>query len=156
MTAPTSFSGTSDFRQMPNDDFASGPSSATVGGVGKALVLTYTWVHPADGDQHGHLLLGAPGADTDAVTAAWSDSWHQQPDLLILTGTREGDSARLAATYLGDWGWQIDLEGLSGEEATMTMRNVVPESALADAPADVPMSAGPYDVMVARWSTPTA
>ena len=152
MTAPTPLTGTSTFRLMPTDDFASGPSSATISGVGGALVLAYTWVHPADGDQHGHLLVGAPGTDSDAVTAAWSDSWHQQPDLLILTGTRAADSAQLAATYMGDWGWQIDLDDLTGEAPTMTMRNVIPESALADAPADMPKQAGPYAVMVAHWA----
>lgn len=152
MTAPIPLTGTSTFRLMPTDDFASGPSSATVSGVGGALVLAYTWVHPSDGEQHGHLLIGAPGAESEAVTAAWSDSWHQQPDLLILSGSRQGDSAQLAATYLGDWGWQIDVTDLTGDDPSVTMRNVIPESALADAAAGMPKQAGPYDVMVAHWS----
>ena len=41
---------------------------------------------------------------------------------------------------------------LADGAVSMTMCNVVPESALSMAPPDgPPMSAGPYDVMVASW-----
>lgn len=88
------------------------------------------------------------------MSACWADSWHQQPDLMTLTGRRMGDTLELSAQYAGEWGWQISLR-LHGERVSMTMRNGIPRSAVSQAPPDAPtMQVGPYDVMVAAWSTP--
>ncbi|GGB87664.1 hypothetical protein [Knoellia flava] len=144
--------GTCAFRLMPHDPLEEGPSSAVVTLVGApGFTLHYTWVHPTDGEQSGVVLVGGPD-DAGAVEGALFDTWHQQPGLMSLRGARAGDRVDLAGTYLEEWGWTIAIE-LGGETVTMTMCNVVPESALAMAPPDGPsMSAGPYDVMVASWT----
>lgn len=150
----STFEGTCAFRLMPYDDLAGGPSTATFAEVGQGQVLlTYTWTHPEDGPQHGVLLVGSPEDLDVAVTATLADSWHQKPGLMNLTGVVSGDTIELASQYAGDWGWQITLTGVGTDRPGMIMRNVVPESALDQLPADAPrVDAGPYDVMVARWS----
>lgn len=139
------------FRMMPGDSFSHGPSAAAVTRVGEeGLAVSYTWVHPVDGQQHGSVLVGGLG-DDGRVEAAFFDTWHQQPPLMRLSGSRAGARVELLGTYEQEWGWTIDIE-LGAAGATMTMCNVIPQSALAQAPADAPpMSAGPYEVMVARW-----
>lgn len=148
-----SFAGTCAFRLMPYDELVEEPSALLLDEVGPTQVLLrYTWTHPEDGPQHGVLLIGGPEEDATAVTAALADSWHQKPGLMSLTGDRLGDSVVLSSQYAGDWGWEVTVAGIEGDEPTMTMRNVVPVSALATLPADGPhVEAGPYDVMVARW-----
>ena len=75
------------FRLLPDDDFDEGASTVAVDAAasGRAVLVSYTWVHPVDGPQTGTLLLGVPGED-GAVSAAWVDSWHQR-DVVALTGT---------------------------------------------------------------------
>lgn len=143
--------GTCGFRLMPADDLAEGPSTATVSVVGEALLLRYTWVHPDDGEHEGVLLVSGKPED-GPVTATLFDTWHQHPGVMTLTGERTADgAARLEPTYLEKWGWQVEVV-LGEAEASMVMRNVVPESALGMLPAGDPSSkAGPYDTMVARW-----
>lgn len=154
-TSPYAVHGTCAFRLMPNDPLAEGPSSATLTTIGdQGFTLTYTWVHPTDGEQQGALLVGGTG-EGGAVEASLFDTWHQQPGLMSLHGTRAGDRVAVGGTYLEEWGWTVDID-LTGHEVVMTMRNVVPESALASLPPDSPpMSAGPYDVMVAVWRAAT-
>lgn len=143
--------GTCAFRLMPIDPLVEGPSSARFTPVGtQGFTLDYTWVHPGDGEQRGVVLVGGTD-DAGAVEGALFDTWHQQPGLMSLQGTREGDRVDLAGSYLEEWGWTVAIE-LADGALTMTMCNVVPESALATLPPDSPpMSAGPYDVMVASW-----
>lgn len=144
------FTGTCAFRLMPTDELVDGPATASVRPLGDQYVVDYTWTHPDDGPQAGHLLVGAP-EESGQITAAWGDTWHQKPGIMTLTGTRDGDVIKLAASYMGDWGWEIDLTGLDATPS-MIMRNVVPESALSMAPPGVEVAAGPYDVMVLRVS----
>ena len=129
----TYLTGTCAFRLMSADPPAEGPSTASVTPVGEqGLTLHYTWHHPADGEQHGVLLVG--GSDDEGrAEAALFDTWHQQPGLKQLTGTRDGDRIEVAATYLEEWGWEVGVE-LGADAVSMTMRNVVPESALAMLP----------------------
>jgi hypothetical protein len=160
MTEQVSLSGSCAFRLMPTDDLVEAPSQLTVNPVGDGqLACSYTWSHPGDGPQHGLLLISGPDPQGD-VTASWADSWHQQPDLLTLSGPRTGDTVELSAVYAGEWGWQISLQLLPGA-ASMTMRNVIPESAVGPAASDAapdapPLPAGPYPVMVATWSAPAS
>lgn len=154
MTPPgttASLTGTCAFRLMPNDPLVDGASSATLTPVGQqGFTLHYMWAHPADGEQRGVLLVGGTG-DAGQVEGALFDTWHQQPGLMTLSGTRDGDHVELAGTYLEEWGWTVTVD-LADGAVSMTMCNVVPESALSMAPPDgPPMSAGPYDVMVASW-----
>ena len=79
------------FRLLPDDHFDEGASTVAVDAAasGRAVLVSYTWVHPVDGPQTGTLLLGVPGED-GAVSAAWVDSWHQR-DVVALTGTGTAD-----------------------------------------------------------------
>lgn len=136
-------SGTCVFRLMPTDDFAGGASTlaATVAASGRAVLLTYTWTHPEDGDQSGTLMLGVPG-DGGAVTAAWVDSWHQ-PDVALLAGTGEAVSTSVEYEYAPGWRWRIDVVVGDGT-VSMVMHNLVPETDTDRAVT--------YDVMRAGWS----
>lgn len=142
------WNGTCGFRLMPHDDLASGPSRAatSVEADGHGWSLRYTWVHPDDGEQSGTLLLGSP-MEGEAITAGWVDSWHQKPELRLLTGTVTGDPGEaritLAMEYEG-WGWTIEITP-EGEQLRMTMHNVIPEGIEHATP-------GPYLVMDAAWS----
>lgn len=155
---PETFTGTCAFRLMPQDDLAEGPSTATIEQVAPTQWLVrYTWTHPLDGNQHGVLLVGGPDEGAHTVGASLADSWHQNPGLMTLAGTVDGTGVRLSAQYAGDWGWEVDLDGLGTDAPSMTMRNVVPASALEMLPEDAPpVEAGPYDVMVARWRSASA
>ena len=135
--------GTCAFRLMPTDDLVTAPSTLAVdAAAGGAQLLTYTWLHPEDGEQAGSLLLGAPAAD-GAVTAAWTDTWHQR-DLTLLVGATSGPVTTVGYDYAPGWRWEVDLVLDAPPGTGMVMRNVVPEG--QDGPA------GPYDVMRARWS----
>ncbi|MDO5492284.1 MAG: hypothetical protein Q4F53_01565 [Nesterenkonia sp.] len=151
-----SAAGTCSFRLMPFDRLVEGPSQVALQSIGPSAVsVTYTWNHPDDGPQHGGLLIGAPD-DDGTVEAAWFDTWHHQPALMRLHGTHTDAGISLSGTYAEEWGWLIALD-LSADGAApsgMTMSNVIPESALATAPPDSPpVTAGPYEVMVAAWSS---
>ena len=133
--------GTCAFRLMPTDDLVTAPSTLAVdAAAGGARLLTYTWLHPEDGEQAGSLLLGVPAAD-GAVTAAWTDTWHQR-DLTLLTGATRGPVTTVGYDYAPRWRWEVDLE--LAAVVKMVMRNVVPEGEDG--------TAGPYDVMRARWT----
>ncbi len=135
--------GSCSFRLLPTDELVPGPSTLDVepAASGRAALLTYTWQHPDDGAQTGTVLLGVPG-DGGEVTAAWVDSWHQ-PDVVLLTGSGPATSTTVGYDYAPGWRWEVDL-AVGEEEATLVMRNVVPEG--QGGPA------GPYDVMRAAWS----
>lgn len=164
--------GTCAFRLMPDDAMNTAESSVAITRIGPVVVsLAYEWIHPEDGPQQGVLLVGGgpegqgpDEADASAeqvdITVAWADSWHQQPGLRALHGTRTGGHVEVAATYAGDWGWTVELDGLDSLAAadaasdapiTTVMRNVVPESA-RDMLTEGAQS-GAYDVMVARWGS---
>lgn len=137
------WTGRSAFRMYPHDDFADADSTLQVdvvaGGVG--TVLAFTWLHPTDGEQHGHLLVGEPSEG--AVSVAYLDSWHQQTGPASLSGT--GDEAGFDAgyEYAPGWRWRIIVTP-AADGVTMTMTNTVPEG-VDGAPA------GEYDVVQAHW-----
>jgi hypothetical protein len=137
-----SWAGTNAFRLMPADDLFDAPATATVTTVagGHAVVITYTWVHPQDGPQEGTLLIGSPDEQGEA-TAAWGDSWHQQPSIRTLPGTLADGRLEVAADYGGGWRWTIAVEG--DDPLTMTMFNVVPDEYATDE-----SPAGPYPAMI--------
>jgi hypothetical protein len=139
-----SWAGTNGFRLMPDDDLAVAPATATVttAAGGHAVVVTYTWVHPQDGPQEGTLLVGSPD-DEGQATAAWGDSWHQQPSIRTFAGTLAGGRLEVTADYGGGWRWTIAIEG--GDPLALTMFNVVPDEYATDE-----NPAGPYPAMIAE------
>lgn len=146
--------GVSSFRMMPTDEFETGGSRASLTCLGQGMSLAYSWIHPADGEQRGALVISAPDQG-GVVHASWHDTWHQRSGLMQLTGTLAGERVELSGTYLEEWGWTITIvhpEGESQAPTTMRMCNVIPESALAMAPPDgPPIEAGPYEVSLAEW-----
>jgi hypothetical protein len=105
--------------------------------------ISYSWEHPQDGPQDGLLVVGSAGAD-DSLMAIWSDSWHQQPIPMSLSGSHgAGATVELEGDYGGGWGWRIVIDASDPENLRMRMDNVVPPD---QASGDVP--AGPYPVMV--------
>lgn len=161
----TDWSGTCGFRLQPGDDFSSGPSAARLTPVagGAALALDYTWTHPEQGEQAGHLVIGRPD-DAGRVTASLTDSFHQAPEIRVLEGaaaegapTTEAPAAvDLVASHPicgegvavdaadEDGGWTVAVR-LQGGTLAMVMQNVVPEGVPGAEP-------GPYDVMRAAWT----
>lgn len=135
--------GSSSFRVFPHEELADAPSTLTVtsvaGGVG--TTLAFTWVHPEDGEQHGHLLVGAP-AD-GAVAAAYLDSWHQQAGPATLTGTGDDERLDVSYEYAPGWRWRITVTP-TDDGLAMRMSNTVPDG-VEGAPA------GEYDVAQAAW-----
>jgi hypothetical protein len=141
------WSGSNGFRLMPTDQLAEAPASAVVAtpAGGHDLLVTYAWVHPADGPQEGVLLVGAPDEESQVVSAGWGDSWHQKPSILVLTGSLHGSVLELTADYGGGWQWLITLDAASDDRLLMTMYNVVPAEYATDE-----TEAGPYPVMIAE------
>lgn len=153
--------GSCAFRLLPGDDLTEAASSASVARVGaEGVLVSYRWSHPSDGEQQGALLVGGRAED-GRVEAAWFDTWHQQPGLMTLVGERDGSVTDLRGSYAPQWGWTIRLElrdaaevdpAAAGAVVSLTMCNVVPESACDGEPGETPaMSPGPYEVMVAEW-----
>lgn len=163
------WAGTCGFRLMPTYDLATGPSRAAsaVEADGHGWSLRYTWVHPTDGEQSGTLLLGSR-MEGGAITAGWVDSWHQKPELRLLTGAvSSGDTTAdepaepaadddpgearvaLAMEYEG-WGWTIEITP-DGADLRMSMHNVIPVG-VEGMEGMEGVTAGPYLVMDAVWS----
>lgn len=140
-----SWQGTCGFRLTPDDELQVAPSRATTEAeaAGTGWSLRYTWVHPQDGEQAGLLVLGGAGED-GSVTAAWIDSWHQRPEVRLLTGTTDGVGTHLETDYDG-WLWRVGLTAGPGTLA-MTMHNVVPDGVDG-------AGGGPYLAMDAVWSS---
>lgn len=144
--------GEGGFRLMPDDQFSIGKSSAEVNveAGSWATTLSYLWVHPEDGEQHGFLLMSQPDED-ELVQATFVDSWHQKPGLMNLVGTCVDNTTSLHATYMETWGWNISVSINEDRSVRMVMQNVVPEEAISMAPEGVEFQAGPYDVMCFHW-----
>ncbi len=66
--------GPNGFRLMPSDPLADAPMSATVSlaAGGELAQIAYSWVHPADGEQDGLLVLGQGDEPESAATADMS------------------------------------------------------------------------------------
>ena len=132
-----SWHGTNAFRLMPTDEPYSARAIATVTPEpGDALSIRYTWVHPADGEQRGLLVLADAGEGR--VAALWIDTWHQPTARVVECEASPDGSAALEYVYADVWRWQIEVR--AGADLRVTMRNVVP-----DVGEDF---VGPYDAML--------
>ena len=121
----TTWSGSNAFRLLPTDPphVAVASAEVTVGAGGNLLSLAYTWLHPDDGAQDGLLVLG-PGPDGSAV-ALWGDSWHQEPEAQVLTGSVAGRVWTVGYEYVpGQWRWRVVVDASSDEELVVVMENV--------------------------------
>lgn len=144
------WTGKNAFRLMPTDEPATAVLDAVVTRAVLQVHLAYTWHHPGDGEQRGLLALGR-GEGDGALTALWTDTWHQRSAARVLHGVLVGgeggdddDGARLECTYAeGGWGWTIALERPGPDELVLRMENVVPASVVG---GDEPLV---YDAMLA-------
>ncbi|MDO5634761.1 MAG: hypothetical protein Q4G34_07820 [Micrococcus sp.] len=145
---PALWSGTCAFRLMPDHELNPLPSTAatTMVAEGVAWTLAYVWLHPDDGVQEGHLLVGGPAED-GSVSAAWVDSWHQKDEIASLHGTNRcpdaGDGVITLEMEYSGWGWRIEVERAE-QVLRMRMDNVIPAGVEGAEP-------GPYRVMDATW-----
>ena len=135
--------GTNGFRMMPSDPLQEAPTSAVVSRAASGLLVqvAYTWEHPGDGVQEGLLVLGQ-GGEPNAIVAFWADSWHQSPEPRSLEGTIEDGVVTVGYDYSGEWRWEIVVDVAELDRLTVTMNNVIPDSA-----ATAEMPAGPYAAM---------
>lgn len=140
------WSGTCGFRLLPSEDFAEAPATARLetAAAGHALLIRYTWRHPEDGPADGALLAGSPD-DSGEVLVAWTDSWGQSPNPMILRGEDDGGTLSVHGSYHDEWGWEIDIAG-DRSSLTITMRNVVPAGGSDGLPE------GPYESQIARFT----
>lgn len=138
-----SWTGTNGFRLMPADPLHEAAATARVGdaAAGHLTEVAYTWSHPQDGAQDGLLVVG-PGDAPGTVVAFWGDSWHQHPAPKVLDGATDGGIVTVGYSYSGDWRWEIVLDATAADALTLTMNNVIPESAAGDG-----MAAGAYPAM---------
>jgi hypothetical protein len=136
------WSGTNRFRLMPTDEPGTAPATATltVSSAGTIAVLAYTWSHPDDGPQEGHLMLG-PGEEPGSVVALWGDSWHQQPAVAVLRGGFLDDGVHVRYSYAEGWWWRIALTTPDASTLRLQMDNEVPSGAEQEG--------GPYWAMLA-------
>ncbi len=95
---------------------------------GAFAVVRYTWAH--DGvAQYGCIVL-AGDENSDSLTGAWTDSFHQATAMMPLTGTGfESGELDIKGNYTfpeyGDWGWRIVLSR-SSASLLLTMFNIEP------------------------------
>jgi hypothetical protein len=136
-SAVGSWHGTNAFRLMPTDEPYSAPASATVTAEpGDAISLRYTWVHAADGEQRGLLVLADAGDGRAA--ALWVDTWHQPTARTVEFDARPDGVTTFEYVYADVWRWQVEV--VAEPDLRLTMRNVVPDLGEGHV--------GPYDAMV--------
>jgi hypothetical protein len=142
--ASGAWEGSNGFRMMPADPFSESPATATlsVAAGGYLGTFGYTWTHPEDGAQDGHLAFGTAGGD-NAVVALWADSWHQHPEAKVCEGTLDESGVISFGMEYGDgWRWQIVLDATKSDVLALRMDNVIPPEVATEE-----IAAGPYVVM---------
>ena len=129
--------GTNAFRLMPTDEPYSAPATVTVvAEPGDAVSIRYTWVHPADGEQRGLLVLADAGEER--IAALWIDTWHQPTARAVESEASPDGGAGLEYVYADVWRWQVEVH--ADPNLRITMRNVVPDLGEGHV--------GPYEAMV--------
>lgn len=99
-------------------------------GAGELYRVDYDW--QLEGlTRFGSLLL-AVHPETDAVTAAWVDSWHQSSTVMTLaSASSRAGVLRLSGRYAVEtgpaWGWAIEFESMAADTLEMRMYNATPE-----------------------------
>lgn len=98
-------------------------------GAGQGLGIAYTWEYEGKAQEGVLLMVGAK--DSDAVSAAWTDSWHSAHTLMNCKGTvDENGVVNVKGTYSvpdhPDWGWRTEIVP-DGDKFKYLMFNVSPE-----------------------------
>ena len=138
--------GTNQLQLMPGDSphVADATSQVSTAAAGTLTTIAYTWEHPEDGVQDGLLVVGRKDEAPGALTF-WGDSWHQQPEPVVLLGALEDGLLVVSYAYGGDWRWEIVVDATDPQVMALRMNNIVPESAATEA-----IGAGAYAAMVAE------
>jgi len=140
-----SWSGEHRLRMMPDDEFDTSASTALVAAAarGNVATLTYTWADFDDVEQAGLIVL-SDGASPSTVDVVWSDSWHQQPQWMVMSGSATEAKVSFSGAYgEGDETaeWHIHLHLDDPGTLVMTMDNVMP-------------AISAYEVVRATWRKP--
>jgi len=124
--------GTNGLRMLPSEAFQQTTTSWSIRVVaGHSLLLNYHW-----GDNDGILFIGP---NEDGLTATWTDSFHQQPQWMNLTGGIVDSGLNLSAHYSEGFQWQMFIAATDPGRLAVTMRNVAPGERPYDA-VDVTLS----------------
>ena len=99
-------------------------------GAGELYRVEYDW--QLEGLTRFGALLLAVHPETDTVSAAWVDSWHQSSAVMSLTSASSPAGVlRLSGRYAVEagpaWGWAIEFESGAEEGLEMRMYNATPE-----------------------------
>ncbi|MEZ5456029.1 MAG: DUF1579 family protein [Lysobacteraceae bacterium] len=99
-------------------------------GAGELYRVEYDW--QLEGLTRFGALLLAVHPETDAVTAAWVDSWHQSSAVMSLaSASSPAGVLRLSGRYAVEagpaWGWAIEFESAAEDVLEMRMYNATPE-----------------------------
>lgn len=122
------WTGVNNLRMMPDDEFRGSDGSATIAtqSRGNIATIAYTW-SDFDGQPQAGLLVLSDGEGEGEVSAIWSDSWHQHPQWLPMTGSvSAGGVISVRGIYgAGDeqGSWWIHLDPTDAARLTMTMDN---------------------------------
>jgi hypothetical protein len=124
--------GTNAFRLTPDDPPYEAAATASVSAAVRGFLAEVgcTWSHPEAGEQTGLLVLAA-AEDPPGMVAMWSDTFHQSPAAIWLTGTARDGTITVGCSYGGDWEWTIVIDASDPARLGIRMDNTVPASAAA-------------------------
>ncbi len=79
-------------------------------GIGAEFGLVrYAWSYQGEGQQ-GLLSIACHEA---SASMGWTDSWHQNGSILLVTGVVDGSAIKATGSYSAgegpEWGWRIEL-----------------------------------------------
>lgn len=123
------WTGSKRLRMMPTDGYRASDARATVTSAagGNAVTIAYVWAE--EGAAQEGLLVIADGEGATAATAVWLDSWHQNPQWMILGGAiDEAGVVRMDGSYGPDLGWRIAVDPGEGRTLRIGMDNVMPDT----------------------------
>lgn len=115
----------------PDADPRRSPASAevTVEAEGQSLSVRYQWADR--GDPQSGILLLVSDPRSEALAAAWTDSWHYANQLMECRGSTAETTATAHGAYAAppgaDWGWRLALEATAVDECVLRMYNIPPD-----------------------------
>jgi hypothetical protein len=146
LAAVGEWSGTNALRMMPDDDFrrSSGTATTATHSGGNVATISYTW-SDFDGHPQEGLLVLSDGEGDGTVAVVWSDSWHQHPQWMPMSGTVDADGRISVRGVYGEGaeqgGWWIHIDPTNAAQLTITMDNDMTET-------------GQYEVVRAIYTRP--